>query len=178
MATTATTTRSAGKTARKATRKSAGKTAAKRSGGAAAGGDGAAKRTLALPGLADLGKLIGRLQLPGIDLKAIVESQRKDMEALAEANKQAYEGIKALAQRRNEILQEALVEWQEAMRDAGGKDALAKGAERAKRGVQQAIANFKELADMEAKSRSKAWKIVQDRFQENLANLQKLLQPK
>ena len=100
------------------------------------------------------------------------------MEALAEANKQAYEGIKALAQRRNEILQEALVEWQEAMKDATGKDALAKNAERAKRGVQQAIANFKELADMEAKSRSKAWKIVQDRFQENLANLQKLLQPK
>jgi phasin family protein len=89
-----------------------------------------------------------------------------------------YEGIKALAQRRNEILQEALVEWQEAMRDATGKDALAKNAERAQRGVQRAIANFQELAEMEAKSRSKAWKIVQDRFQENLANLQKLLQPK
>jgi cell division protein FtsX len=64
------------------------------------------------------------------------------------------------------------------MRDATGKDALSKNAERAKRGVQQAIANFKELADMEAKSRSKAWKVLQDRFQENLANLQKLLQPK
>ena len=43
---------------------------------------------------------------------------------------------------------------------------------------QQAIANVRELAEMEAQSRSKAWKVVQDRFQENLANLQKLLQPK
>jgi len=178
MATTATTTRSAGKTARKATRKSAGKTAAKRSGGAAAGGDGAAKRTLALPGLADLGKLIGRLQLPGIDLKAIVESQRKDMEALAEANRQAYEGIKALAQRRNEILQEALVEWQAAMKDATGKDAISKGAERAKQGVKQAIDRYRELAEMEAESRRKAWKVLQDRFQENVANLQSLLKAK
>ncbi len=136
----------------------------------------AAKKAGAVFG--DLGKLVERFKVPGIDIAAIVESQRKDMEALAEANKQAYEGIKALAQRRNEILQEALVEWQEAMKDAGGKDALAKGAAKAKKGVQQAIANLKELADMEAQSRSKAWKVVQDRFQENLANLQKLLQPK
>ena len=31
---------------------------------------------------------------------------------------------------------------------------------------------------MEAQSRSKAWKVLQDRFQENVANLQKLLKPK
>ena len=128
--------------------------------------------------LGDLGRLVDKFKIPGIDVAAIVEAQRKDMEALAEANRQAYEGIKALAQRRNEILQESLVEWQAAMKEAGGKDALASGAARAKKGVQQAIANFKELADMEAQTRSKAWKVVQDRFQENLANLQKLLQPK
>ena len=162
-------------TTRKTAKKAAG-SAAKKSTGSTTGSGGNATRSGANP-FGDFGKLAEKIKLPGIDVAAIVESQRKDMEALAEANKQAYEGIKALAQRRNEILQEALVEWQEAMRDATGKDALAKNAERAKRGVQQAIANFKELADMEAKSRSKAWKIVQDRFQENLANLQKLLQP-
>jgi len=128
--------------------------------------------------MGDLSKLVGKFKVPGIDMAAIVESQKKDMEALAEANRQAYEGIKALAKRRNEILQESLAEWQEAMKDAGGKEALAKGAAKAKQGVQQAIANFKELADMEAQARNKAWKVVQDRFQENLANLQKLLQPK
>lgn len=126
----------------------------------------------------DLGTLVERFKVPGLDIAAIVDAQRKDMEALAEANKQAYEGIKALAERRNEILQESLVEWQEAMKDVTGKDALAKGAARAKQGIQQAIANIKELADMEAQSRSKAWKVVQDRFQQNLTNLQKLLQPK
>ena len=163
-------------TTRKTAKKASGSTARKSAGAATSSDGGAAKTGANLFG--DLGKLAEKIKLPGVDIAAIVESQRKDMEALAEANKQAYEGIKALAQRRNEILQEALVEWQEAMKDATGKDALAKNAERAKRGVQQAIANFKELADMEAKSRSKAWKIVQDRFQENLANLQKLLQPK
>lgn len=139
---------------------------------------GGTKSKSALPSLADLGKLVEKFKLPGIDVNAIVESQRKDMEALAEANRQAYEGIKALAQRRNEILQEALVQWQDAMKDATGKDALSKRAEMAKKGVQQAIANFRELAEMEAQSRGKAWKVLQDRFQENVSNLQKLLKPK
>ena len=138
----------------------------------------AATKSSGLPSLGDLGKLVEKFKVPGIDIGAIVDSQRKDMEALAEANKQAYEGIKALAKRRNEILQEALAEWQEAMKDATGKDAMSRNAERAKKGVQQAIANFRELADMEAQSRSKAWKVLQDRFQENVTNLQKLLKPK
>jgi phasin family protein len=126
----------------------------------------------------DLGKLIEKFKLPGVDLAAIVEAQRKDMEALAEANRQAYEGMQALARRRNEILQEALSQWQAALQDATGKDALKKQTERARKGVEQAVANFRELAEMEAASRKKAWKVVQDRFEENLGNLKKLLQPR
>ena len=162
---------------RKSAKSAAAKTAASTSDSSEAPAKAATKSS-GLPSLADLGKLVEKFKVPGIDIGAIVDSQRKDMEALAEANKQAYEGIKALAQRRNEILQEALVQWQEAMKDATGKDAMSRNAERAKKGVQQAIANFRELAEMEAQSRSKAWKVLQDRFQENVTNLQKLLKPK
>ena len=165
--------KTARKTAATTTRKTAAKTVAK-----AAGAGASTKKSSGLPSLGDLGKLLAGLKLPGVDVAAIVESQRKDMEALAEANRQAYEGIKALAQRRNEILRSALVEWQEAMKDATGKDALSKNADRAKQGVKKAIESFRELAEMEAESRRKAWKVVQDRFQENLANLQSLLKTK
>jgi phasin family protein len=132
----------------------------------------------AMPWLNDLKKLIEKFQLPGVDVGALVEWQRKDMEALAEANRQASEGIKALVARRNEILQETLAEWQAALKDATSTDAMSKQAEAVRQGVQQAIANFRELSEMEAQARSNAWKVVQDRLQENLANLQKLLQPK
>ena len=132
----------------------------------------------AMPWLNDLKKLIEKFQLPGVDVGALVEWQRKDMEALAEANRQASEGIKALVERRNEILQETLAEWQAALKDATSTDAMSKQAEAVRQGVQQAIANFRELSEMEAQARSNAWKVVQDRLQENLANLQKLLQPK
>jgi len=126
----------------------------------------------------DLRKLAEKLQVPGLDIGALIEWQRKDMEALAEANRQAYAGVTALVERRNEILQETLAQWQAATKDATGADALAKQAEAAKLGVEKALANFSELSQMEAQSRNNAWKVVQDRLQENLGNLQKLLQPK
>ena len=129
-------------------------------------------------GPGDVGKLLQKFKLPGIDIAAIVESQRKDMQALADANRQAYEGIKALAERRNEMLKEAFIQWRDAMKGAKGTELLTKQAELARQGVQDAIANVRELAQMEAQSRKEAWKIVQDRFEENLANLKKLLQPK
>jgi phasin family protein len=128
--------------------------------------------------LGDIGKLIENFKLPGIDLLSIIGSQLKDIEALAEANREPYEGLNALAERRNEILKESLAQWQQALMDAGGKEALARHAELVQDGVKQAMADFRELAEMEAVARGKAWKVLQDRFQENLANLQKLLQPK
>jgi phasin family protein len=126
----------------------------------------------------DLKKMIEKFQLPGVDVAALADWQRKDLEALAEANRQAYEGIKALYEKRNEILQDALAQWQAAVKDATGPEAMSKRTEAARQGVEKAMANLRELAEIEAQARSNAWKVVQDRMQENMANLQKLLQPK
>ena len=128
--------------------------------------------------LDDIKKLTEKFQLPGVDVAALVDWQRKDMETLVEANRQAYDGVRALIGRRNEILQETLAQFQAAVKDATSSEAIAKQAEAGKQGVEKVIANIRELAEMEAQSRNNAWKVVQDRMQENLANLQKLLQPK
>lgn len=130
------------------------------------------------PGIEDLKKLIEKFQLPSVDIDALIDWQRRDMEALTEANRQASEGLKALVERRNEILRETLAEWQAAVKDATSAEAITKRAEAAKQGVQKAMSNFRELSEMEAQARNNAWKVVQDRMQENMANLQKLLQPK
>lgn len=137
-----------------------------------------ASNPMGLPSLDDLGKLIEQFKLPGIDVNALVEWQRKDVEALTEANRQAYEGIRALAQRRSEILRDTLAQWQQALSGMAGQDALAKHSEAAQQSIRQAVADFRELAEMETQTRNNAWKVVQDRLQENMANLQKLLQPK
>jgi phasin family protein len=132
----------------------------------------------AMPWLDDLKKLVEKFQLPGIDVAALVDWQRRDMEALAEANRQASEGIKALVERRNEILQETLAQWQSAVKDATSSDAMSKQAEAVRQGVEKAVANFRELSEIEAQARNNAWTVVQQRLQENMASLQKLFQPK
>ena len=132
----------------------------------------------AMPWLDNLKKLTDKYQLPGVNIEALVDWQRKDMEALAEANRQAFEGIKALIDRRNEILQQTLTQWQATVRDATSAEAMSKQTEAVKQGIETAIANFRELSQLEAQSRNNAWKVVQDRIQENLSNMQKLLQPK
>ena len=43
---------------------------------------------------------------------------------------------------------------------------------------EKAVANFRELTQLEMQAHTNAWKVVQERMQENMANLQKLLQPK
>ena len=123
-------------------------------------------------------KLADKFQMPGVDIQAIVDWQRKDIEALVEANRQAYEGIKALVDRRNEMLQETMAQWQTAVTDAAGADGVTKQVEAARRGVESAVANFQELSQLEAQARINAWNVVQNRMQENLSSLQKLLQPK
>src|SRR5206468_9665429 len=95
-----------------------------------------------------------RFRLPGVDADALVDRQRKDRHARAEANRQAYAGSKALAERRDEILRDTLVQWQEALKNAVGTDAIAKQADAAKRGLQQAIDHVRELAEMETQSRN------------------------
>lgn len=120
-------------------------------------------------------KLMEKYPLPGIDLAAVIEGQQKDIEALGEANRLAGEGIKALIARRDAMLQQAFADWQAAIQNNAGAEVL---AEVARHGLEKAVSNFRELVEMEAQARSNAWKVVQDRVQENLANLQKLLQPK
>src|SRR5260370_28650569 len=78
------------------------------------------------PWLDDIKKLTEKFQLRGVDVAALVDWQRKDLETLVEANRQAYEGVRALIERRNEILQEMVAQWQAAVKDATSSEAIAK----------------------------------------------------
>ncbi|MCK9517084.1 MAG: phasin family protein [Ottowia sp.] len=131
-----------------------------------------------MPSMDELTQLMSQFKVPGVDANALVEWQRKDLEALAEANREAYEGYKALIERRNEILQEALLGWQDNMQNMMDPEALSKQSEVAREGIQKAIENFRELAEMEAETRRRAWKVVHERLQANMEQLQNMMNPK
>ena len=63
--------------------------------------------------------MIEQFKMPGVDMTAIVESRRKDIEALVEANKAAYESMQALARKQTEMLTQTMQGMQEAAKGAG-----------------------------------------------------------
>lgn len=138
----------------------------------ASAGPSAKSGELASKAFADINSMLENLKVPGIDLTAIADMHRKDMEALAEANRQAVEGMRALAERHNEILKESLAEWRDAMSNS---TLPADVTQRVTRDVQRALSNVRELAAIEAETRTNAWKVVQDRFKANMEDLGALL---
>jgi len=56
----------------------------------------------------DIVKLLEQYKLPGIDIAAIIEMRRKDIEALMTANRVALEGAQSIDQKQVEILRSSL----------------------------------------------------------------------
>jgi len=134
-----------------------------------------------IPPFVDITKILEQFRLPGVDISAIVEARRKDVEALTQANQVAYESMQALARREAEILQQTMAEWQGAMAGMAGKtpqEMAARGTELATQAFGRALANMRELAEMASNSQSQTYEILNRRFQENLEELRKLMQLK
>src|SRR5450631_1202053 len=56
----------------------------------------------------DFSKLTKDFKLPGVDIATIMDREKKNIEALTEANRIAFEGWQALVRRQAEILQESI----------------------------------------------------------------------
>ena len=118
--------------------------------------------------LFDFTKLMSRFRLPGVDLVALVDRERKNIEALAKANRIAFEGWQRLVRRQAEILQETM---KEVVANAGQQDAIKKRADLAKEGFEKALANMRELAEMATKSQKEAFDVVRKRIEENVEGI-------
>src|SRR5690606_5818899 len=56
----------------------------------------------------DFSKVLSDVQVPGVDIDAILASQRKNIEAVTAANQLAIEGMQAVLRRQAEILRQSL----------------------------------------------------------------------
>jgi len=112
---------------------------------------------------------------------AIVESGRKDLQALVKANEKSYEGLQAVVQRQTEMLKSSIEEWQGTMKGLSAKDpreGFAKLDAMGKAAFKQALDDIRELSEMAAKSQADAFEVVRDRIRSNVDEVSKLLQPK
>ncbi len=120
----------------------------------------------------DYSKMLEQYKVPGVEMDKLIEAQRKNIEAITNANKVAFEGMQAIMQRQGEILRSSMTEASKVMSDlaAAGtpEDRMAKQAEVLKKAFETALANMKELAEMGAKSNSEAAETINKRVAESL----------
>ena len=74
----------------------------------------------------DIEKMLEQFQLPGVDLSALIENERKNIAAVQEANQAVVEGFQALAEKQAEVFRETLERL-----SAGNVDSPQAGIERA-----------------------------------------------
>ncbi|MDP9606790.1 TIGR01841 family phasin [Variovorax sp. NFACC27] len=111
----------------------------------------------------------------------LLESGRKDLAALMQANEKSYQGLQTVVARQTEMIKSAISEWQAAAKEMPGKDPkenLAKLDELGRQSFQRAIDDIKELANLAAKSQADAFDVVRQRIQANVDEVTKLLQRK
>jgi phasin family protein len=127
----------------------------------------------------DFTKMLGEFKVPGVDLDAVLQAQRKNIEALTAANRTAIEGAQAFGRRQSEILRQNLAELQSQFSSAvsagAPEEKLAKQTELAKSAFEKAIADMKELAELLAKSNTEAAEIVSKRVSASFDELKGVL---
>ena len=125
----------------------------------------------------DFGKMFEQFKVPGVDMSAIADARRKDIEALVDANKAVYEGMQALASKQAEILKQAMEGIQGAAGSTGMGDP-AKQAELARKAFEKTLSDMKELAEIARKSQADALASITQRATQNMQEVQKMMQPK
>ena len=120
----------------------------------------------------DITKMMADFKVPGVDMDAVLQSQRRNIEALTAANQLAVEGMQAVSRRQVEILQQTMQEASSMMQDlmASGtpEEGVAKQADLVKAAFEKALTNMKEMSEMIAKSNYEAADVISKRISANL----------
>ena len=134
-----------------------------------------------LPPEMDPMRLLSEMRLPMMDVQALADAQRRNLEALSAANRVALEGAQAVARRHMEILQQSMAEMTDAVRGATSgtpQDQATKQAEMLKSSYEKAVTNMKELADLIQKSNSEALTVLNRRFSDAMDEVRGLVAKK
>lgn len=127
----------------------------------------------------DPAKFLAELKIPAMpDVEAVLDTHRRNLAALTEANRVALEGAQAVARRHMEIMQSTVAELTETLRDLSTTTApasrAAKHAELLKQAFETSVANSRELGDLIHKSNTEALNKLNTRFSEAMTEMKTL----
>ncbi|MBX9945767.1 MAG: TIGR01841 family phasin [Reyranella sp.] len=131
----------------------------------------------------DMFKAFGeRLKVPSLDMTKIMEHHQKNLEAMAKSWQAMAGGAGEVAQKQRAILEAAMkdmAEMAQSYRPGGSpQDVMAKQAEFAKKAMEAAIANTRDITELVQKSSTEAFRIVQDRMKESYEEIRATVEKK
>ena len=127
----------------------------------------------------DMAERLQSLQVAGA-AGTMLESGRKDLQALVEANEKSYQGLQTVVQRQTEMLKASIGEWQGAVKSMSPADArenIAKLDALSKAAFKRALDDIRELSELAAKTQADAFEVMRQRIRDNVDEVSKLLQP-
>jgi len=131
----------------------------------------------------DMFKNLGeQLKIPSFDVKKIMEHQQKNLEAMAKSWQAMAGGANEIAKKQREIFEEAVKDVTAMVQTykPGGspQEIMAKQAEFAKKAMEAAIANTRDIAELVQKSSAEAFRIVQDRMKDSYEEIRSSVEKK
>jgi phasin family protein len=118
------------------------------------------------------------LNLPKVDMEAILAHHRKNLEALQKAASTSAEGAQAVMAKQREALQEGLKEITEMAQNfrapGGPQEMVAKQTDFARKSFETAVRNASDVADVIKKSGSESVDILRKRIQEAMEEIREL----
>ena len=126
----------------------------------------------------DVTKMFGDFRFRPFDVEAVWAAQRRNIEALSQANQAAVAGVQALAQRQIELTREAFegfsALWGNLATPASTEDRIAKNTEYVKHVLENGVKHGGEIATIAAKAGSEAAEILHKRTNESLDEIRAL----
>jgi phasin family protein len=120
----------------------------------------------------DVTKIFADFRFRPFDVEAVWAAQRRNIEALSQANQLAVESVQAVARRQIELTRETFEGFSALMRDlaapASTEDRIAKNTDYIKQMMEKGISHGREIATLATKAGTEAAEVLHKRASESL----------
>jgi phasin family protein len=126
----------------------------------------------------DMTRMMTDFRFRPLDVEALMACQRRNIEALTQANQLAVEGVQAVARRQIEIARQAFEDASVLFRDlaqpVSAEDRIAKNTEYAKQMLEKSVTCGREITELAAKAGTEAADVLRKRASESLDELREI----
>ena len=120
----------------------------------------------------DVTKMMADFRIRPFDVEAVMACQRRNIEALAQANQLTVEAVQAVARRQIEIARQTFEDMSALLRDfaqpASAEDRIVKNTEYAKQILEKSVSNGREITMLATKAGTEAADVLRKRACEGL----------